>query len=118
MYFLFFVFGICATKGGPRPDLSKFEEDLNITTPDYDYLTTLDMFDLLQGLLMENRTQQIHTNNSLNQTYILTTTEDSSFAIAIMTITIFCTLLNLYTIYIVSASYSNAQTYSAAQTIE
>ena len=57
MILLIFVIGISAAKGGPRPD----EMNFNITSPDYDYVTTLDMFDLLQGLLMKNQSTEVHT---------------------------------------------------------
>ena len=106
MNLLFFVIGISATQGGSRPDLI----DFNSSIPDYDYVTTLDMFDLLQGLLMKNRTYHNISNQAINYFYY----HDSSYDIATLSVTIISALLNILTIYFVSVSKLPEKTYSAA----
>ena len=120
MNLLFFVIGIRATEGGSRPNL------INSSIPDYDYVTTLDMFDLLQGLLMKNQTYHNISSQSINQTYHNISNQsinqtyyhDSSYDIATLSVTIISALLNILTIYFVSVSKLPEKTYSAAPNIE
>ena len=123
MILLIFVIGISAAKGGPRPD----EMDFNITSPDYDYVTTLDMFDLLQGLLMKNQSTEVHTmtadfdnitHTTNNNTFIQIVTRDDTLQITGFVLSIFSILLNIFTIFILSKNNSFEKTYSAAQTVD
>ena len=127
---IFFI--ICSViEGGSRPDVlstvaAKFDERMATNFSmnlDYDYVTTLDMFDLLQGLLVRKEPNQIEihntTNESFNQTFNYSTNNDKVFDIVTVSVTILSALLNIGTIYIVkTAQKPIKQTYYAATAVD
>ena len=138
MNLLFLIIGIsAAVEGGSRPDnvtLWEYErvdkgpwmnvtKPENITTPDYDYVSTLDMFDLLQGLLFRDQTHQVEihntTNQSVNQTFNNSSMENNTLNIVTLSVTILTAILNLITVFILSAVPKPMdKTYFAATTVD
>ena len=93
MNFFLLLLIVCesATQGGSRPDnitVDYYDNNLN----DFEYATTLDIFDLLQSILLReqpNRTINISSFwNSTNE-------RDDTWNIVLLSLTIICIILNL-----------------------
>ena len=120
MNFFLILIIVCesATQGGSRPDniTNYLDNDIN----DFEYATTLDIFDLLQSILIrEQPNQTINISSFWNST----NEQNDTWNIISLSLTTICIIVNMFTFAITYNIYimqlpTDSKTYFPANTVD